>query len=402
MTVSAPASLSTSGRLFGAILLISGTAIGAAMLALPVSTGRAGLMPSLLVMGASWLYLLYAAFCLLEVQLSMPKESNLITMAEYTLGPIGKIFSWVSYLFLLYALNTAYLSGVSTLFQDVLQTVTQVKISSWICMVPILAIFAFFLRKGASVVDFFNRLFMLGLALTFTFLLFFALPYVSKANMSHVDWQYAAPSIAVCLCAFGYHIVIPSVVTYLDRDVRLLKRSIVIGSAIPLVGYTIWQVVSLGMVQHPEEIHAAYSEGINSAELLANMTKNTAISSLQHSFSFFVMITSFLGVSLSLFDFLKDGLQKKATQVSRRMIFLIAFIPPVFFALYNKNIFLTALEYAGAYGVVILLALIPACMVWQKRYSLQLSSPYKAPGGKISLITFMAISICLILMQIVM
>ena len=73
-------------RLLGAILLIAGTTIGAGILALPVSTGRAGFWPSIGVMLFCWLYLVYAAFCILEVNLALKHGSNIISMAEQTLG----------------------------------------------------------------------------------------------------------------------------------------------------------------------------------------------------------------------------------------------------------------------------------------------------------------------------
>jgi len=86
-------------RLLGAILLVSGTTIGAGMLALPVITGLAGFIPAILIMTAIWLFMMLTAFYLLEVNLRIKDESNLISMMHKTLGRPGEIISWIVYLF---------------------------------------------------------------------------------------------------------------------------------------------------------------------------------------------------------------------------------------------------------------------------------------------------------------
>lgn len=388
-------------RLLGASLLIAGTATGAAMLALPVSTGRAGFIPSLFVMCFVWAYLTYAAFCILEVAISLPKDSNLISMADHTLGRVGKLFAWISYLFLLYALNTAYIAGSTALFQDVIVQLTGKEISLTLCAIPLLALFWLLLRGGHKTADAINRLFMFGLIASFAVLLLFALPHIQASNLTVCNLGFVLPSISVVLTAFGYHVVIPSLVSYLHGDVAKLKKAIWIGSAVPLMGYILWQLATLGIVPATGNLslETAFHEGMSGAELLAMVSTNPAVIGTNDSFAFFAIITSFLGVSLSLFDFLVDGLKQNAKSKRIKVIFLLAILPPLVFALSYKRAFLSALEYAGAYGVVILLALIPALMCWRKRYSLKLEGREIAPGGKAALVGFMIISVCFILVE---
>lgn len=377
----------TKNRLFGAVLLISGTAIGAAMLALPVSTGRAGLIPSLMVMSGIWLFLVLAAFYLVELTLSMPKNVNLLSMAEKTLGFGGKVVSAGAYLFLLYALNTAYLFGMTSIMQDLFQ------LPRIFCMLPLLVLFWLLLKRGVSFIDQINRLFMIGFGASFLLLLCQGACYCSKICLFS-DRSYVISSFAIVLCAFGYHIVIPSVVGYLEYNVDQIKKAIWIGSLIPLIVYAIWQITSLNMADQAS-LHAAFNQGLNSAQMLAKASNSRFISGIDQGFAFFAMITSFFGVSMALFDFLKDGFKTH----SNSFLFSVSFIPSMYFALQNEHIFLKALEYAGAYGVVILLALLPAIMVWKKRYVLKSRSSYMVPGGKLLLATFMGLSIALILLQ---
>ena len=388
-------------RLFGAILLIAGTATGAAMLALPVSTGRAGLIPSLCAMAFVWVYLLYAALCTLEVAVSLPKDSNLVTMAEHTLGRWGKLISGISYLFLLYALNTAYIAGTTALFQDLFEDVTGVRFAQVVCAIPLLIVFSLLLRRGVKAVDAINRIFMFGLILSFGLLLAVSLPHVQLHNLAEARWQYVLPSLSIVLTAFGYHVVIPSLASYLHDDIKKLEKAIWIGSALPFIGYAVWQVATLGIVPltGAMSIETAYEQGMSGAEVLAEISHNNWIAGVDTLFAFFAIITSFLGVSMSLLDFLADGLKKKAIFQYKWLLASIAFLPPLYFACVYKRAFLTALEYAGAYGVVILLAIIPALMTWRKRYSLNLAGDQIAPGGKSALVVFIAISLCFILLE---
>jgi len=94
-------SFSVSKAVSGA-LLISGTAIGAGMLALPVVTGLGGFLPAMLLYFICWLFMACTGLLLLEVCLWMPNDANIITMSHHLLGPIGRACSWVLYLFLFY------------------------------------------------------------------------------------------------------------------------------------------------------------------------------------------------------------------------------------------------------------------------------------------------------------
>lgn len=395
--------MNRQGRLIGAILLISGTTIGAAMLALPVAIGRAGFFPSLFATIFAWAYLLFAAFYILEVtlatRLATGATSNLISMASLTLGPVGRAVSWVFYLFLLYALNTAYISATASLFQSILVKWTGKTISHFFCILPLLIAFVLLLRRGMHLVDSINKALMLGLGVTFLLLVGFSLPYIQLEHLTTCNMAYFLPSLSVVVTAFGFHVVIPSVVTYLHGDVQLTKRAIIIGSTVPLLIYTIWQVVTLGLVpaSGPLSIEWAYSAGKNGAELLALVSSSEVVLWVAEIFALCVILTSFLGVSLSLFDFLADGFGAEVTGAKWK-VFFFTFTPPLYLALSYPHVFFSALEYAGGFGVVVLLGFLPALMSWKRR-SAALFSPYTTPGGKGGLLAFMVLSIALVILE---
>lgn len=379
------------------------------MLALPVATGLAGFYPSLVLLVFYWIYMTYTAFLMLEANLWMEPNTNLITMAKRTLGQGGELVSWIVYLFLLYTLTAAYLAGGGPIFTDFLNHLTGWQIPSWTGPIPLLAIFGIFVYRGTRSVDYINRLLMIGLVISYFLMVIFLTPHVKHELLTHVDLKYILLPVSVVATSFGYHIIIPTLTTYLNRNVNQIKTVILTGSLIPLIVYIIWEILALGIIPL-EGKHGLFSgslEGRNGANLLASILNNTTLSSIAHAFSFFAIITSFLGVSLSLSDFLSDGLKNHGLSSGRGLICLLTFLPPLAFVWSNPRAFFDALEYAGAFGVVILLGFLPALMVWKGRYGSyksdehqQFLSTFKTPGGKIALVIIMGISLSIMALEV--
>lgn len=390
-------------RLIGGILLVSGTTIGAGMLALPIATGFEGFIPSLFLFIGYWLYMTFTAFLLLEANLWMAPHTNLISMARKTLGPWGAGLSWITYLFLLYSLTTAYLAGSGPIVIDFIKSFTGYTIPFWAGSIPLLLIFGFFVYKGMRSVDYVNRLLMLGLIAAYGIMVLLSTPYVEAKNLLHQDWSGLSIAISVVATSFGFHIIIPSLATYLDRNIGKLKAAILIGSAIPLAVYIIWEFIALGIIplEGPLGLKEGYAHGSNGATLLADILHNAALATVARCFAFFAIVTSFLGVSISLSHFLADGFKIPRTRGGRILTFMLTFLPPLAFALLDPRAFLSALEFAGAFGVVILLGFLPALMVWSGRYRMGLSSTFKTPGGKIALLAAMLFSLAIMVLEIV-
>lgn len=394
--------ISIDNRLLGGILLVSGTTIGAGMLALPVITGFAGFLPTLILLAVFWVYMTYTAFLILESTLWMDEHTNLITLAKKTLGRGGEVFSWFTYLFLLYSLTTAYIAGSGPIVTDFIEGLTGMSIPPLLGSLPLLLIFGTCVYRGTKSVDYTNRILMIGLVIAFLLIVIFLFPHVDPILLRHVDWKYLAIADSIVATSYGFHIVIPSLTNYLKRDVKQLKKAILIGSAIPLIVYMLWITLSLGIIplEGPYGIRQGYAEGANGAHLLTEHLGHSALGLVTRCFSFFAIVTSFLGVSLSLTDFLADGLKIKRNKSGRTALYALTFMPPVVITLLDPRAFLTALEFAGAFGVVIILGFMPALMVWRGRYLKHFSSVYKTPGGKTALIAAMIFSIFVILLEI--
>jgi tyrosine-specific transport protein len=393
----------TVGKLMGGVLLVSGTTIGAAMLALPVATGFAGFIPSVVLFVACWLYFTYTALLMLEVNLWFGDNVNLITMANRTIGRWGEFLSWLIFLLLLYALTTAYVAGSGSIMITFIAAFTGYTLPAWFGPFPLILLFGYFVYRGTKHVDYLNRIFMIGLGVSFLLMIALLIPQVDLPKLTYTNWPMSWMGISIVATSFGYHIIIPSLTTYFESNVRLMRLSILIGSLFPLVGYIIWNGVSLGVI--PITGYASVTEGFingdSGATLLVKVLNEPIIGVIASFFAFFAIVTSFLGVALSLTDFLADGFKIKSNGKGRLIVCLLEFIPPLALTLTDPRAFLSALEFAGAFCVVTLLGLIPALMVWYGRYyrGYDKTHPYRAPGGRISLVVVMLIAAAIFLLE---
>lgn len=352
-------------RFLGGVLLIAGTTIGAGMLAMPIVTGFAGFFPSLLVLGSCWLFMLITGFLFLEVNLAMEGEVNLITMAQRTLGKWGKILSWGVYLLLLYSLTAAYIAGSAPIFLESLQFFFGLSIPSWAGPLPLLLFFGLFVYLGTLATDYINRLLMMGLLLGYVLLIMLVPSHIQWNLFTHIDYPAMLLAFPVVITSFGYHIIIPTLTTYMAHDKKKLRLAVLIGSLIPLIFYLLWEFLVLGSVPLTGSVSlaAAAKNGVSATFPLRHILTSPWIGLGAQMFSFFAVVTSFMGVSLSLSDFLTDGLRIKKTGFGRLLACLMTFTPPLLFVYSYPRGFLIALQYAGI-CVAILLGILPALMSW--------------------------------------
>lgn len=380
-------------RLLGGILLVAGTTIGAGMLALPVITSFGGFVPSIIIFGIAWILMLCSAFFFLDVNLSVRGEPNLISMAGKTLGISGKAITWVFYLLLLYSLLAAYIAASAPLFEKAMLGLTGMKLPVSLSRFCLPVVFGSFIYLGTRGVDYINRLLMIGLVLSYVMLVAFVPSHIDLSLLSHFDFSASLISLPVVLTSFGYHIIIPSLTSYLNHDVKLLKKAILWGSVLPIVIYLIWQVLVLGVVPQAY-LSQAWIQGVPATEPLSFILKNPFISKATLFFSFFAIVTSFLGVSLSLSDFLTDGLKIKKTWEGRLLAFGLTFIPPLVFVFTYQRGFYMALEYAGII-VAILLGILPSLMAWR----LKNNAFYKSLQGRMLLLAVIVLCLCVVLLD---
>lgn len=374
----------STGSTYGSILLVSGCCIGAGMLGLPVLSALAGFTPSVFMFVLSWLFMTCTGLLLLEVNLWFKEDVSIISMAGRTLGLFGKIVAWIGFLFLFYSLMVAYIAGTGSLFTDFVFRSTRFLFPDWIGSMLFIFLFGILIYLGTIAVDYFNRLLMLGLIVSYLLLVGLGISHVNPDFLTHVCWEASFLVLPSMIISFGFHNLVPSLTRYLNHDRKKLIITFVAGSAIPLVIYLIWEYLILGLIPIDGEsgFQKALEQGNMATQALRAAVGASWVVVVAEYFAFFSIVTSFLGVALSFVDFLIDGLNLPRNYGGKGIACLLALAPPFAFALLYPKVFLIALQYAGAFGAVTLFGLLPAIMVWRGRYSEKMAEKPIVPGGR--------------------
>ncbi len=371
---------------FGAMMLVTGSCIGAAMIGLPVLSAATGFLPSSLAMLVAYLFTTGSGLLLLEATLWFDQKVNLLSIAQFTLGRLGKILIGLLFAFLFYSIFVAYLDAGSHLFQSLLGQLFSKTLSRPIGIFFSALVVSAVIYRGVLVVDFVNRFLIIGLILSYVLLTAFGFPHVQMSNLGYVNWKTTLTTLPILFICFGYQNLVPSLTHYLRKNVAALRLAIVVGNLIPLFFYSIWNFVILGLISDPQSLQT--KSGMVS-ELLEAATQSKSILRWVEIFSFFALFTSFITTAVSFVDFLRDGTAKKVPEL---LLHALVFIPPLAIALSYPALFLQALNFAGGFIDVVLFGIFPVIIVWTGRYIKAVKGPYQVAGGKSFLIIMLLLS----------
>lgn len=163
-------------------------------------------------------------------------------------------------------------------------------------------------------------------------------------------------------------------------NVKKLRIIFIIGSAIPLVAYILWQIATLGSIGTTTFVGIlAENAGLNGLlDAIRNVVMSSNTELTAQMFMSLALATSFLGVALGLFDFLADLFKRQDNVSGRIQTGLLTFLPPLVFALFYPKGFVTALGFA-AIALSILALLLPSAMAFKSR--LKNARQYQVKGG---------------------
>jgi len=384
------------GSLVGATALVAGTTVGAGVLALPTVASTAGFVPStttlLVCCGASIATGMVRAprppaarappprlspqgpdpappppsQMIAEVALNTMCELGaggvgLRTSVERTLGKGGTAVFTLAYLFLHYCLLVAYISKGGELVSDLAGALPLPAVApEWGSLGYVAGWGALCFYTEPRVMDRINTTLVGGVVAAFLGLLAVALPSVEPGLLLEgSDWGAVPDSVPVIALAYVYHNVVPVICTALEGDRDKVRAAIVLGSVVPMAMFVLWDAAALGL---PGAVAGGAGDAVAALEALS-----PAANGLVAGFSFLALTTSFVGFVFGLSDFIGGALGKPSGR-PQAVPYALTLAPPFLLSLALKDVFLTALDKAGTFGVLMLFGVLPPAMVWQERY----------------------------------
>lgn len=370
-------------------LLVSGTCIGGGMLAMPVQTADAGFLMSFLVLFSSWIFMTFTGLLLVEATLWLKERSHFSTIAQVFLGRAGKILTLVIYLFMNSASLVAYTSGGALLLEGWMQNLLGASLGYKMSCILFTLLFGGFVYLGIYVIGRVNSWFTMLMGGIYCYLVILGLFTLQPDYLTfRPAWIPAISSFPLILAAFSYQMIVPSLCSYLNYDTRRLKKAILVGSSIPFAVYFLWLLVVHGVIpfEGAGGLHEAFVNGSMIVEPLKLRFNSSGLGLLIDGFAFFALVTSYLGLSIALFDFVRDLFKSIDKYPSKQMITLVSITPCLLLAICFPRALLDFLDISGGFGDALLSGLIPVAIVWIGRYRKNLTGDYQAPGGKWALL----------------
>ncbi|WP_019614463.1 aromatic amino acid transport family protein [Psychromonas ossibalaenae] len=386
-------------KTFGSILIIAGTTIGAGMLALPLASASLGFTTATLLMAAIWSLMIYTALLMLEVHQHAAPHATLHTLAYQLLGRKGQMIASFAMIFLFYALCSAYIAGGGAQLNDKLTHWMGLNVNPQTGTIIFTVFIAAVVSVGTHSVDIINRVLFTLKVIALFVMLWLLIPHIQSQHLIDmpVHKGLIISALPVVFTSFGFHGSIPSVVRYVGVDIKSLRKIMLIGSAVPLLVYILWQAASQGVLNQSDLIASTTLGAFIST--LSSMLNNPLVSKSVSIFADLALATSFLGVSLGLFDFISDTLKRTNCLKGRLQTALVTFVPPLCFALFYPQGFITALGYA-AIALVILALFLPVAMVVAQRKTHQKTAQcYQVRGGTAALYTVTGAGLLIIAAQ---
>lgn len=375
--------------LLGGSMIIAGTAIGAGMLANPTAMSGIWFTGSVLLFLFIWGITTLSALMLLEANLHFEKGANFDTITTQLLGRGWNIINGISVAFTLYILTYAYITSGGSITESLFQRFApHLPINHTFAALLFCLALALFVSISTKAVDRISTILIGGMVIAFflstTGLLTSAksdilLNEVAQGNTTYLPYLLSA--IPTCLVSFGYHVCVPTLVNYYGGNSRKIMYAILIGSLLSLLIYISWQTAVQGNLPRAE-FAPIIAKGGDVATLLAALNRyipTQYISVLLDFFAYMAIASSFLGVTLGLFDYIADLFKLGNDLWGRVKTALITFVPPLLMSLVYPYGFVTAIGYAGL-AVSIWMVIIPALLVRASRKKYPKSS-YKVFGG---------------------
>lgn len=365
-------------------MIIAGTIIGAGMLANPTATSGVWFLGSLLVLLYTWFSMLTSGLMILEVNTHYSHGANFDTMVKDLLGQGWNIVNGLAVAFVLYLLTYAYIFVGGNLTAQALG-----EMPLMVGQLVFFLVFAGCVWFSARAVDRLSTVLIGGMVISF----FWAtggllgsvkLPVLFDQNAPSdtVYWIYAATALPVCLASFGFHGNVSSLLKYFQGDAPKVARALWVGTLIALAIYVLWQLAIQGnLPRHAfAPVIAAGGDVAVLIQELAKFVPTGGMAKVLQFFSYMAIATSFLGVTLGLFDYLADLFGFDDSRMGRTKTAALTFLPPLVCCLLFPMGFVKVIGYVGL-AAAVWTALVPALMLRASRRKFGVGKTYRVYGG---------------------
>ncbi len=370
-------------KLLNAIFLVAGTAIGAGLIALPITAINLGTHLSNIIMLLMASVAYHSANMLIRLDASIKQPLSIIELSKQISGNIAFTISLISFYLLSCALLTVYFCGM----EDCLKTFLQIdrKLIIAVCGISL------WITLNLT-----NNLFAHINSLLFTILLIVIISIVLQiccfhpTNLSIMPIRQSRELLTflpIAFTSFGIQNICAYLYEYLQQDRKQIKIALAVGIAIPTIVYIMWilciftSINAYGNYNLLKQLQDHMLSAGQLVDFLCRCSKHTYLEYFFKSLTITAIATSAIGIGLGLLHSIQSSLIPSKTLASA-IICLI----PVTCAICIPNAFIRILSLGGVIAVV--------WVIFMPYYLIKKQQQHTTLGDKICLILGIMIVLC--------
>lgn len=328
-------------------ILFAGTIVGAGILGLPFALGQSGFLGGslLLLLGGFFAYLtaVYIAMLLYEQGDFTPLHS----LADKYLGRNASFLTLASIMFTSYGALVAYPLAIGEIFSSLF------GFPLWLGPVLFIVLMALLTSQELGSSNKINTIIAGSLFLILIWVMLKSISFINSDNLTYFRPSYIAAGWGIIIFAFNGHMVIPSVLEYIDSSERHAIKVLLWGIIGVGILYFLFFLVSIGIMGR--EITTVATIGL--AEYLS---RGLAIAG--QLFAILAIITSFFGITISLRHTYERQFHM-TTYISMAVVLIPVILLDLLLSTGGGQAFVEVLNLAGGIGSSIFSGLIPALIV---------------------------------------
>ncbi|MDR0647405.1 MAG: hypothetical protein LBF43_03155 [Puniceicoccales bacterium] len=332
-------------KFINAIFIVSGTAMGAGLIALPLSCKDIGILPCLLlIIVSAWIS--YKTACI-TLQLSHQRGigTSIVELSRVLSCRRTKYVTLVSFYLLSFALLSVYACATADMIRVFLNFQTPIP-----GFVIYSLLFYYLLKQHIHRICRINSLFCSALLLCIAYVL------VTIWNRSYdfvISSHFSSNilfTLPILLTSFGVQNVCPNIYNLLDGSVKKAQRAFLIGILIPTLIYFLWIFMISNYLRNADfQFFNQMIQGtISPGMLVQKLCSVVGVSWMDTIFkliSLLAILTSAIGIGIGICI----SLQEEQTKINPQMLVVII---PCIVNLTFQNAFLKILSFGGAIATV--------------------------------------------------
>lgn len=370
--------------------LVVGNLIGVGILALPINTGLAGLIPALVGMIVLGGAMFFTALVLGREAVESRKENfNLPSLYQQYLGSAGKWVAIFANMLILYGLLVAYLTGGASILANLFHIPTEYN---WLLTLVFFSVITWVALMNVGLILKYNSLIMICLLVFFILMVTMGESHVQIEHYAFSDWGFLPATAPIIVTAFHFHNIIPTICTSLKWNFSLVWKTIFIGMLIGYAMNALWIQTALGVLPLDDSatsLLTAFHKNLPATVPMSQIISTPLFMLAALVFSLLAIMTSYLANSMGLMGFIQDMTENHLHIKSRKTVIGLTFIPPLAIALIWPEVFLQALNIVGGVGIVILFGILP-CIIFIKKND----AGWKKILGALMLLLFLGCLVC--------